>query len=437
MLSSRPSSTTTTTASWFLNAALQSPLWKYVMVPVARQKIIDTAQQNGIPWTRCKEWLLQQDGPWNERTSRDDPFSDADQMAIELSNIPDWYNQAPYHAYATGHLSWEAAVELELASAAIGARNMPSAGRQGERVFRTLFYEALVAAGAALPTSNQQTTGEPHANIIRVLDVGCGTGTSTRFLANQYPHIPTLSILGIDMSPYFVRTARRLMDLVPAAATAQDLSNDDDSNKTPWVCDILPDSRIQYQWGNFAGSTNTMTTNNRNDIHAGTTHHDLFFADNSVDVVNIQFVAHELPVTETIRMLQEAFRILKPNGGQLWFCEMDFQSPAYMAQRSNPLLFSLIRATEPYLDEYADGQEQIWMTLRALFATVTVAPATGRHFSCVAVKGDISNSSTGIKKDINANGVAVDAWNDLRFDEVGSYRVSDTHLQLWESKQQQ
>jgi ubiquinone/menaquinone biosynthesis C-methylase UbiE len=196
----------------------------------------------------------------------------------------------------------------------VGARNYPAAGRHGEQVFRGQFHNALVASQAFVP---DQST---------ILDVGCATGTSTRLLASAFPQAK--SILGMDLSPYFVQVAQRLLQLAPTTKN--------------WVCDIDTDDRITYQWGNGA---------------------DTKLPDASVDVVNVQFVSHELPVHVTLDIVREAHRILKV-GGQFWFCEMDFQAPAYAAQRANPLLFSLIRSTEPFLDEYADGQPEIWSCLQ-------------------------------------------------------------------------
>lgn len=386
---------------WLLTAALRSPLWQHVLVPAARRKIIDTAETNGIPWTRCKAWLLAQDGPWRSKSSIEDGATAATAAAIalheqQLSQIPAWYRAASYHAYATGHLSWEAAVEMELAGAAVGARNVPAAGAAGERVFRGRFRAALGAAGAAVPPAVDATAAN-HTNstaaAVVLLDVGCGTGVSTRLLAGHVPpqHAAAARVIGVDLSPYFTAVGTRLLELAPRTAA------------DAWVCDIAPDPRIRYQWGNAADLT--------------------FLADASVDVVNMQFVAHELPVAETLRIFAEAHRVLK-NGGQLWFCEMDFEAPAYAAQRANPLLFALLRATEPYLDEYADGQAEIWNGLRGTYSAVTIAAATGRHFAAVAVKGCNDNDETSC------------LWNDWRFDAAtGDYRVTDTHLQVWENQQ--
>jgi ubiquinone/menaquinone biosynthesis C-methylase UbiE len=380
---------------WLLDAALRSPLWKRVLVPAARQKIIATAQANGIPWTRSKRWL------WE----RLDTTSNA--VPTAGTTLPDWYVKAPYHAYDTGHLSWEAAAELELASAAIGARNVPRSGRHGEAVFRDRFRAALAQAGARyesaappLPDSRSGSGSSGKSSALVILDVGCGTGTSTRLLAKQFPHEST-TLLGLDLSPYFIATGRRLQELAP---TVPATTTGDESN---WICTVAPDPRIEYRWGNAAATG---------------------LADASVHVVNMQFVAHELPLAVTRDVFREAHRILADQG-QLWFCEMDFQAPAYQAQRSNPLLFALLRATEPYLDDYADGQASLWEALAELGFDVTIAPATGRHFAAVAVKRKTNarTTATGNKGTIQ----------DLRFDAEGNYRVEDTHLQVWENQQAQ
>lgn len=376
-----------TIGSSLLQLVLQSPIWTYVLVPMARKKIIDTAQANGIPWNHCKNWLLSQSGPWNNTT-------ESHQMKLQqqLDSIPTWYRNAAYHAYETGHLSWDAAVELELASAAIGARNIPNAGSNGEIMFRSAFIQALREAGSLRAPLTLHHDG-PFS---RIVDIGCGTGTSTRLLGKMFSQSDNVQITGIDLSPYFIQTGVRLHEL----SLSQSINKDADISSS-WVCSIQPDRRIEYVQGDG--------TNLRSHFNDGT-----------VDIVNIQFVFHELPVQVACAMIKEAHRMLKSDGGQLWISEMDFESPAYKTQRNNPFLFSLVRATEPFLDEYATGQSLIWTCLYQTFDIVTVTAATGRHYAVVATK--FSSISTKSK------------WNDLRFTENGTYRVDDTHLQVWENK---
>ena len=47
--------------------------------------------------------------------------------------------------------------------------------------------------------------------------MGCGTGTSTRRLAKQYPDVDRL--IGIDLSPYFVDVGNTLLKIAPNAIT--------------------------------------------------------------------------------------------------------------------------------------------------------------------------------------------------------------------------
>ena len=146
----------------------------------------------------------------------------------------------------------------------------------------------------------------------------------------------------------------------------------------------------------------------------------------SFDVVNLQFVLHELPSEVSLQIVDEAMRLLKPGCGQLWICEMDFESPAYAEQRANALLFSLIRSTEPYLDVYAESISDLFRYIQSKSGSVVVVPATGRHYALVATKNKQEEEMKGKE------------FVDLRFDENGDYRVEDTHLKaFWESKEEE
>ena len=345
-----------------LDLALASPLWKLVLVPQARKKMQDTAAENGIPWNEYRTWLEAQDGPWKSSS----PIPNLD--------IPDYYRKS-FHAYEEGNLCWDAALEVEIASAAVGARNFPAYGSQGETAFRDSFQIALQEGGASCPEGGT------------IVDLGCGTGISTRRLAKTYPQAS--QILGMDLSPYYCQVGTFLMERAPIK------SKQDGGN---WVNTVEKDERIHFQTGNAARTG---------------------LPDNSVDIVNLQFVAHELPYTVTLDVLKESHRILK-EGGQLWFCEMDFETPGYAAQRANPLLFSLIRSTEPYLDDYADHSQEVRDCLQQTFAKTVITPATGRHFAIVAEKGKAQQENH--------------VLDDRRFDVDGNYRVEDTHLKTFDNK---
>ncbi|CAJ1954522.1 unnamed protein product [Cylindrotheca closterium] len=364
-LKASPTDTTSTRApprtglaQTFLNYALNSPLWKQVLVPQARQNIVKTAESNGIPWNESKEWIK----------------NNAEMKEIPPFTVPEYYKNA-FHAYEEGNLSWDAAWEVEIASCSVGARNFPQYGANGEDAFRGAFDSALNEASATVPDDG------------KILDLGCGTGMSTRRLARNFPQAS--SIQGIDLSPYFVEIGKQLLELEPKSF----------QEGGTWVSNVQNDSRILYTFGDAANTG---------------------FDDASFDVVNLQFVLHELPEDAALTIIDEALRVLKPEG-QLWICEMDFESPAYAAQRANALLFSLIRSTEPYLDIYAESISDLFRYIGTRFNDVKILPATGRHYSLVATKGDPDEEMT---------------YTDLRFDGDGEYRVEDTHLKMWESKEE-
>jgi hypothetical protein len=103
---------------WLLDAALKSPLYKAVLVPQAKRTMVSTAEENGVAWTSALAWL-QARGPWVLAEGE------------ETASVPAYYTE-PFHAYEEGNLCWEAALEGEIASRAVGARNFPDYGADGE-----------------------------------------------------------------------------------------------------------------------------------------------------------------------------------------------------------------------------------------------------------------------------------------------------------------
>ena len=94
-----------------------------------------------------------------------------------------------------------------------------------------------------------------------------------------------------------------------------------------------------------------------------------------------------------------------------------------------------MRATEPYLDEYADGMPELRRFIVDLFrggddnsrvgrGFVKIGAATGRHYALIAQKG----SSDGVEEE-------QPPLVDLRFLDDGRYALEDTHLKPWGSKE--
>ena len=378
---------------WLINTALASPLYKAVLVPQAKATMVKTAEKNGVPWTDALAWLEAR-GPWE--------LPDPEQEGV---TVPDYYRE-PFHAYESGNLCWEAALEGEIASrewpplepgsrticrwasnpvyalpGAVGARNFPEAGADGELAFRGAFDEALTSLGAVVPEGGA------------MVDLGCSSGISTRRLAANWPG--AASVLGLDLSPHFLAVGRRLTALGRAEEAAGDAGGG-----WQWINDWrgYTDARVELRLADI-GATG---------LPSG-----------SVDVVSLSMVIHELPPAATRQVATEALRLLRP-GGQLWITEMDFQTPAFMKLRANPLLFSLLRSTEPYLDVYADYMPTLPAELSELgFSTVRLAAATGRHFALVATKPEEGDTAPRVVED--------------RRSETAK---ADTHLKTWEAKKE-
>lgn len=141
--------------------------------------------------------------------------------------------------------------------------------------------------------------GEPR----RILDLGCGTGSTTFLLEKAFPRA---EIVGLDLSPYM---------LVMAAHKA-----------------AVAGSKIHWQHG-LAEATG--------------------FADASFDLVTASLLFHETPERISRAILQEAFRLLKPNG------QVMILDGNQKLLRHNDWLTNVFE--EPYIKEYARGSVDAWM----------------------------------------------------------------------------
>lgn len=101
----------------------------------------------------------------------------------------------------------------------------------------------------------------------------------------------------------------------------------------------------------------------------------------SWDMVAFQFVIHECP-QQTIRdFIAEAKRIVKP-GGVLTFVDNDPRSKTI--QNLPPALFTLMKSTEPWSDEYYSFDLVAAME-EAGFKNVTYVPTDHRHRAVMGI----------------------------------------------------
>ncbi len=140
---------------------------------------------------------------------------------------------------------------------------------------------------------------QPH----KILDLACGTGSSTLMLKQAFPQA---EVIGLDISPYMLVMAEYKV------------------KKANLV--------IYWQQG-LAEATN--------------------FSENEFDLISVAFLFHETPVSISQAILQECLRLLKP-GGQIIMLDGNQQR-----LRHTNWLIKLFR--EPYSQVYAAESVDTWM----------------------------------------------------------------------------
>ncbi len=138
----------------------------------------------------------------------------------------------------------------------------------------------------------------------RILDLGCGTGSTTLLLKKAFPQA---EVIGLDLSPYMLLVA------ADRAAEAH--------------------LEIQVKHGN-AEQTG--------------------FPDASFDLVTASLLFHETPPLVACNILQEAFRLLKPGG------EVLILDGNQATLRQTEWLTQIFE--EPYIQDYAAGDLNQWMS---------------------------------------------------------------------------
>jgi ubiquinone/menaquinone biosynthesis C-methylase UbiE len=302
------------------------PIYR-LMKQQARQVLIKTAEKNGIPW----------------RENYDRLKASGVQKTLEtLTNsaviYPDYY-QVPFHAYDKGNLCWDAAFEAESATYAMALRvwkDEPLTPIEAQDRLRSSFHQVLASRDV-------QATD--------ILDIGCSVGISTLTLHRYYQHRNSQSqapaktpakmpvktpvkTIGLDLSPYMLAIAQQ---------------QDADREISAWV-------------HGQAESTG--------------------FADESFDLVTLQFVLHELPRSATTAIFQEIHRILRPGGT----CAIVDNNPhSKVIQNLPPVLFTLMKSTEPWTDDYYTfNVEEALATIG--FVQIATVDSDPRHRTIVANK---------------------------------------------------
>ncbi|KAJ4981448.1 hypothetical protein NE237_032285 [Protea cynaroides] len=261
--------------------------------------------------------------PWRKMTREileSQVYEEIDSIQ-DLSIVDPGYYLKPFHAYDEGNLSWLAAAEAEAATMSMLKRAIPYASslEEANQILRGNWLQAI-------EQHHLQYSG--GSMIKDILDVGCSVGVSTRFLADKFPEAKTT---GLDLSPYFL-----------AVAQYKEKERTPRKNPITWV---------------HANGENTSLPSK------------------SFDIVSLAFVLHECPRRAIIGLVQEAFRLLRPGG----IIALTDNSPkSKILQELSPVLFTLMKSTEPFLDEYylTDLEE----TMRGIgFANIRTILTDPRH----------------------------------------------------------
>jgi ubiquinone/menaquinone biosynthesis C-methylase UbiE len=328
-------------ASTVVDTILNSP-FRPLIVDAARKTMVKSVEEVGYDWNKYYNTIFASQD-WNTAV--------ANVIQENPTLITPNYYKSPFHAYSEGNLCIQAALEQELASIAVGVRNFPSYRAQAQSHLRDLNDLQFQKLGGQVLPPADPTTGK-----YQLVDLGCGTGTSTRRLAGLFSHLSTAEIHGYDLSPHMIAVARYFQEAIPKQAI-------------DWVESFSADNRISYHYGDLA---------------------QLPYPDNSVHVINLDFVFHELPFPIAQSVIKEANRVLIP-GGVFAILEMDPTAPGYVKARKNPALFTIFKSTEPFLDQYFDETApQLTLLLQNNgFSHVQYSAVTGRHFACIARKAGV------------------------------------------------
>jgi ubiquinone/menaquinone biosynthesis C-methylase UbiE len=213
----------------------------------ARELIIKRAESIGVAWREDVKFLRSRGG-----SAALSPQWETDLAQITNPNLkyPAYYLTS-FHAYEQGNMSWDAAMEVEVAAYSVHAKIFAETGRTGDTQLRQSYHDLITQA---LPTAPQA-----------ILDIGCSVGMSTFAIQEVYPDA---HLTGLDLSPYFLSIANYRAEQTQST---------------------------QINWVHAAGESTGLPAH-------------------SYDLVSLFLICHELPQTATREIFAEAKRLLKPCG---------------------------------------------------------------------------------------------------------------------------
>ncbi|MEO1069408.1 MAG: class I SAM-dependent methyltransferase [Cyanobacteria bacterium J06638_6] len=291
------------------------PLWTFAKGR-ARHMMVTRAETIGVPWRERVQELQSRRLTASIGTARTEtlsPLWQADLATLQNPHLtyPSYYTTS-FHAYDEGNLGWQPAMEVEVASQAVHAKIWPESGAAGDGRLRQSYHDVLIAQLPQAPKS--------------VVDIGCGVGLSTEAFQSTFPQA---RLTGVDLSPYFLTVAQYRQQERRENGEVSSLAS-------------------PITWHHAAGEATGLPAA-------------------AYDLVSACLVFHELPQSAARAIMQEARRLLRP-GGHLAIMDMNPRSETF--QKLPPFVFTLLKSTEPYLDDY------FTLDMAATFAAAGFEPPT-------------------------------------------------------------
>lgn len=260
----------------------------------------NAAEKNGIKW---RDYVA-------ELKSRGMDVWEREREAVTNRNlaIADYYvygGQGPLHSYAEGNCNWEAAFDAKSAFELVHMHHFPQVSP--EECMAELHRRLDDATLGALQCSGPVT---------KAIDVGCGVGTSTFSLRKSLDRheMKNAKLTALDLSTHFITVARYRQQ-------------HGDQSHEGWGEDAL-----EFVHGD------------------GLQLNALGFGDDSVDVVMLAKISHEVPTHANYMMFMQAAKVLRP-GGVVGYVDVNPKQILKNNPVSNLVERVAIR-NEPFFDQF-------------------------------------------------------------------------------------
>lgn len=239
-----------------------------------------------------------------------------DRLANSNLEYPNYYQSQNFHGIAGGYLTADAAVTYDPITEYFVPPN-----------------ETWVREDAI-----KLVKGEPR----RILDLGCGTGSTTVLLQEKFPNA---QVIGLDLSPYMLIMAERKAKEKGFAIE--------------WCHGKAEDTGLQGE---------------------------------SFDLVTASLLFHETPVNISKAIVRESFRLLQ-GGGQFLLLDGNQNTLRFADWLTN--IFE-----EPYIQEYAQENAETWLE-NAGFEAIETHTIWGVHQANVAMKPLPLSSPATVREETN------------------------------------